>query len=270
MRLDDLQVRLNYVGRYRTTPSWSMGPKRTLAWSDLALWLLTDGYGVIHSKDGTFPIIPGSCLLLRGGMPYTIEPAKGVRLGHWFAHFDAIDRRGQVLKHEQMRLPPLVRQLPEPVRATALWERLIACEASDRRRAGPWLTALMQEIATQEAEAETLGDNDRTSVGLHACARRLREAPADQHRISDYAQRLGLGRDQFRRRFQILYGAGPREYLTTQRLLLAENLLTESSESIAAIAAQIGYASPFYFSRHFRRHAGCSPRAFRTLSRSQR
>ncbi|MBQ8716369.1 MAG: AraC family transcriptional regulator, partial [Clostridia bacterium] len=39
--------------------------------------------------------------------------------------------------------------------------------------------------------------------------------------------------------------------------------LRTTSESIAAIADQLGFESPEYFARVFRKHMGCSPSAFR-------
>ena len=263
MRLDDHEVQPNYGGRFRTHPAWSLGPSRTTAWRDLTLWLLVDGHGIVHAPEGRMPIGPGSCLLLRGGLAYTVEPA--VRLTHWFAHFDLVDEHGQVRDHQGLQLPPTMRVLGDVPRAEALWERLAAALPNDGRRARHWLTALVQEIATQESLAGAA--RDLITSGIEEFARRMREDPADAHRIGVWATRLGIGRDQVRRRFSASHGQAPREYLTAQRMRLAEHLLSDSSDSIGEIARIAGYASPYFFSRHFRRHAGCSPSAYRRIRR---
>jgi AraC-like DNA-binding protein len=40
-------------------------------------------------------------------------------------------------------------------------------------------------------------------------------------------------------------------------------LLETTSEKIAAVASQVGYDNPFYFSRLFRRTFGVTPTSFR-------
>jgi AraC family transcriptional regulator of adaptative response / DNA-3-methyladenine glycosylase II len=125
------------------------------------------------------------------------------------------------------------------------------------------LAALLQEISLQEREAAAGQPRDPVTLGLAEFARRMRDDPADEHRIAAWARRLGLGRDQLRRRFTAAHGSPPRAYLTLQRMRLAEQLLIDSSMAVAEIAVLAGYASQHFFSRHFRNHAGCSPSGFR-------
>lgn len=63
-------------------------------------------------------------------------------------------------------------------------------------------------------------------------------------------------------------GFSPREYLEQQRMRHACQLLRLTSLGIAEIAAETGFADPFYFSNRFRRTEQMSPSAFR--SRHQR
>ena len=48
-----------------------------------------------------------------------------------------------------------------------------------------------------------------------------------------------------------------------RRLIYAAHLLRSSDQSIANIGAQLGFNDPTYFSRTFRQHIGCSPKAYR-------
>jgi AraC-like DNA-binding protein len=43
----------------------------------------------------------------------------------------------------------------------------------------------------------------------------------------------------------------------------ARELLLTTDESVASIAAAVGYSDPFYFTRQFRRVNGASPTSFR-------
>ncbi len=52
--------------------------------------------------------------------------------------------------------------------------------------------------------------------------------------------------------------SSPMDYLTRRRMLLAEDRLAHSSDSIAAIALSLGYESESAFTRVM----GCSPRHY--------
>ena len=66
-------------------------------------------------------------------------------------------------------------------------------------------------------------------------------------------------RDYFLREFQRRVGRTPRKYQEFKRMERAMHFL-ESGLSVAATAAEVGYADPYYFSRMFRRTLGLSPR----------
>jgi transcriptional regulator GlxA family with amidase domain len=55
----------------------------------------------------------------------------------------------------------------------------------------------------------------------------------------------------------------PREYLQTQRIEEAKQLLETSAASVENVAAEVGYAEPAAFRHAFRRRVGISPTAYR-------
>jgi len=57
------------------------------------------------------------------------------------------------------------------------------------------------------------------------------------------------------------------EWLNERRLQTACHLLASTSETVSEIAETCGFASPFYFSRVFRRHFGQSPINYRKTQR---
>ena len=71
-----------------------------------------------------------------------------------------------------------------------------------------------------------------------------------------------MSRTVFALRFKEVVGETAIEYLTRWRMLLAAERLTSSHESIATIAASLGYESESSFGKAFRRVLGCSPRRF--------
>jgi AraC family transcriptional regulator, arabinose operon regulatory protein len=58
-------------------------------------------------------------------------------------------------------------------------------------------------------------------------------------------------------------GCSPMEYLNRVRVQRACELLRNTNESIREIGAKAGFPDPYYFSRAFKKIAGCSPSAFR-------
>ena len=82
--------------------------------------------------------------------------------------------------------------------------------------------------------------------------------------IDSLAEEMFIGRSSFYIKFKALSGLSPNEYLTTYRLKHAAHLLrTESQLQIADIAYAVGYSSPRYFSRCFRKFYNTSPSEFR-------
>jgi AraC-like DNA-binding protein len=65
----------------------------------------------------------------------------------------------------------------------------------------------------------------------------------------------------FRRQLNL----SPIEYLLRLKVQRACERLRTSDDLVAAIASDLGFADPFYFSRLFRRRVGCSPRDYRAV-----
>lgn len=88
-------------------------------------------------------------------------------------------------------------------------------------------------------------------------------APAEPWTVERLARLAGLSRAAFARRFERAVGAPPKQHLATLRLELAAHRLETTDEALAAIAASVGYASEFAFSRAFKRRFGVAPGGFR-------
>jgi transcriptional regulator GlxA family with amidase domain len=73
------------------------------------------------------------------------------------------------------------------------------------------------------------------------------------------AARVALSRAQFTRRFVAQMGMSPAQYLIQARVDRADQLLTETSMSVAQVAAALGYTDAPYFSRQYKQRTGRSP-----------
>ena len=77
------------------------------------------------------------------------------------------------------------------------------------------------------------------------------------------AQRLGVTDRHLRRIFAVAHGVSPIDYLTTQRLLLAKHLLTDTDMAVTQVALAAGFASLRRFNAVFVARYRMSPSALR-------
>jgi AraC-like DNA-binding protein len=91
----------------------------------------------------------------------------------------------------------------------------------------------------------------------------VHKQPGAQWTISSLARRVGLSRTRLAERFRHFLGMPPMKYLAQWRLKLGAEILTSSEDSIAEVAAAVGYGSEAAFNRAFRRQFDCPPAQFR-------
>jgi AraC family transcriptional regulator of adaptative response / DNA-3-methyladenine glycosylase II len=77
------------------------------------------------------------------------------------------------------------------------------------------------------------------------------------------ARRLGVTDRHLRRVFQAAQGVAPHDYLTTQRLLLAKQLLTDTAQPVTQVALAAGFASLRRFNAAFAERYRLSPTQLR-------
>jgi AraC-like DNA-binding protein len=109
------------------------------------------------------------------------------------------------------------------------------------------------------------GMNDET-VGRAIGA--IHENPAHAWTVAELAKKAGASRSAFSPRFGEVMGIPPMAYVTRWRIRLATNLLEESEETVASIAAKVGYESESAFNRAFKKEMGVPPAAWRKGERS--
>lgn len=233
-------------------------------------WLLTftiGGQGRYRCAGQEFVCAAGDAMLLHPGTPhdYGTDPAAG-RWDFYWAHF-----------------------LPRPTwTAWLLWDEL--APGLHKARVGDSATAgriaavfdrLLCDVVGSEPWSERLAENALEEAILligHAhslSARRVADPRVAQviselnrrYRepltVADLAATVHLSPSRLAHLFQEATGQAPIQMLLHLRLRQAARLLEFSTLGIAEIAAEVGFASPFYFSRQFRRQFGVSPTAYR-------
>ncbi|MDD5707746.1 MAG: helix-turn-helix transcriptional regulator [Kiritimatiellae bacterium] len=183
-------------------------------------------------------------------------------------HGDACERGGRqiclgISGGGAERLPAGVWRADTGVRAALVQIRgLLGCRDEWRQARlnllGGWLVV---ELGRQLSGAATRAPREPNVV---SAARRLLDSSyADDLSVTGIAAELGVNPDYLRQLFVERVGEPPRRYLIRKRLEAACDLLRLNQESTAAIAARVGIANPYYFSRLFRRRLGVTPSQYR-------
>ena len=87
--------------------------------------------------------------------------------------------------------------------------------------------------------------------------------PERDWRVATLAREVGMSRSGLSARFSALVGESVKQYLTGLRMQLARQELLRGDDTLAKIAARVGYHSEPAFNRAFRRVVGMPPGAMR-------
>lgn len=159
-------------------------------------------------------------------------------------------------------------RLPEQLVLQDLDPRLVELFATELVGDEPGQSAVLDRLldllvvrCARAALAEPSGTAADPLVGR--VLRAMEEHPERPWTVASLADHVGLSRAALARRFTARMGEPPLTYLTRWRLALAADLLAGTDQTIAAIAARVGYGTPFALSAAFKRVHGESPRDYR-------
>ena len=91
----------------------------------------------------------------------------------------------------------------------------------------------------------------------------MHKTPAHPWTVAELARHVGLSRTRFAERFRHFLGEPPMAYLARWRVKLGAEILQSTEDSVAEIAANVGYGSEAAFNRAFKRELKCPPAQFR-------
>lgn len=138
-----------------------------------------------------------------------------------------------------------------PRRIAALADAI--SDADERDLPRRYLDVVAVAVEAQAAAAPAPADDP-----IDAACRWLGEDAAVRQGLRGWCAARGLDYERFRKDFAARIGAPPHQYRIRRRLDRACSLL-RAGRSVAQVAAELGYPSPFEFSAQFRRHLGVPP-----------
>jgi len=249
------------------------------------------GWLQVEGVPETIRLRSGDCFLLPRGRPFrlasdlNVTPVDALTLfvrrgngtieklnggGDWLSvggHFTFAGHHAEFLLGA---LPPVVHLKHEPEKETLRWA--LEWMMQELREPQPGSLLMMQHLAQMmlvQALRMYLAEGARGGSGwlyaltdrqMSAAISAMHEEPSRRWTVEELAQRAGMSRSIFAARFKEIVGDSPMEYLTRWRMLLAEERLAKSGESIAGIASGLGYESQSAFTKAFKRVMGRVPR----------
>jgi AraC-like DNA-binding protein len=74
---------------------------------------------------------------------------------------------------------------------------------------------------------------------------------------------VGLDRSYFIRLFKKRVGVPPMRYAANLKMSAAADLLDNTKEPLAIVAAQVGFSDEYHFAKRFKQWSGVAPGAYR-------
>ncbi len=141
-------------------------------------------------------------------------------------------------------------------RLCALRERLAVASEADL---GACCVAIQDFIIESQRSAQHSNENDPIEDACHM----LSQASLRRDNLRDWVNSRGLDYEKFRKAFKQRIGISPGQYRIRRRMDHACELLQHSDLSIAAIAYELGYPTPYEFSAQFKTQMGITPSHYR-------
>ncbi|WP_127582342.1 helix-turn-helix domain-containing protein [Paenibacillus koleovorans] len=214
----------------------------------------------------------GDVAILSPGMPHHYATAPNSQWELLWVHFVPLPDW-----LEWLQLPRTKEQLiyltlqDESVKARIqdAFRRLI----QDSSRKGVWHQQLAS-IALSEIlvllHSEHLSLHERSQDGrANQILSYLIEHLQEPQQLSELAERFHLSVSRMCHLFKEQYGDSIIGTLLTLRLQKAAKLLEYTGRQVNEISVDVGFESPYYFSRKFNAHFGCSPTLYRKQAREK-
>ncbi len=273
-----------------------------IAYHHTKFGIVTEGACFIDLKDGAAPVklVKGSCYLLSRGSAFRIRHTADAEADDFEAALKHLDGRTLRWGGEGARttviggrfifaddsypllldlLPPLVHFKVSEQELTALESTMQLLEnevVAPSVGSASMLDRLADIFFIQTLRACLLNTPARDTgwIGaladekLGAAIRLIHTRTAHPWTLESLASEAGMSRSVFAARFKHKLGTSPIIYLTRHRLNQAQELLRNSSMSIAQVAAKVGYDSESAFNKAFKRELGAPPAAWRAQAKS--
>jgi len=230
---------------------------RTL--SDYQLVYVTSGRGVFETGNQTYVVVPGTVMTLFPGVRHTYKPDFNVGwteywVGFKGTHVDILREKGFLSPKKPLYEVGLRNDL------LAIYGKIFELVETQQplyqERASSLILTLIAEVLAYDRNAL----QHSGSEALVEKAKFFAEENIDRVvRVDDMAKLLGVSASQLNAVFKSYTGMTPRQYLVSNKIRRAKELLGSGALPVKEIALRLGFHDQYYFSRMFRRNTGLAP-----------
>jgi transcriptional regulator GlxA family with amidase domain len=133
-----------------------------------------------------------------------------------------------------------------------------------------WLVMFLRRPGTQSQFAAPVWRDRAHDEPIRRAQELIEADPAADHRLRVLARRVALSERHLLRRFTAELGITPARYVATARVEAARRELEDGADSVAAIAARVGFGTAESMRRTFVRDLGTPPDDYRRRFRHDR
>ena len=239
---------------YQKTDHWERTQPRTRVFD--AAVLFCEGEIQYFFDTCTITARAGDLLLLPGNLPYS-----GIKLSKSVAFYVLDFECTSPTAFEEFGAPSAF-ALPHFEKTCTHFAEAVTVHNHRKVGSELWLKAFAYSLLSAQFE---IGEN-RTSSVTDATLSYIRENLHDSTmNVKQLCERFYISESQLRRNLHKATGLNPNEYLLLLRLNHAKNELLCTRTPIKQIAENCGFTSPYYFTRRFTEHFGCSPSLWRKI-----
>jgi AraC-like DNA-binding protein/quercetin dioxygenase-like cupin family protein len=246
------------VGRETCAEDYRVRRHRFPYW---AVEYVTAGAGVFTADGRTSELGAGSVIAYGPETPHEIR-AHGPHLTKYFIDFAGCGARERLASSG---LPPGRHRLLATRRwIHDLFDQLLDCRRLPRESAALLAPLLAEALLLRLAEqpAPGLGTHQARET-FQRCRDYLRTHFRRLQTVEEVGRACALSQPYVARLFKTHAAETPYQYLTRLKMTEAADLLLHEPIGVKAVAARVGFADPYHFSRAFKRFHGASPSAYR-------
>ena len=254
-------------------PGQTFGPRKL---NDFEIVWITAGKAAYHHDGQVVSLPAGSVLLARPGFFERYQWDRNETSRHAFVHFDIVHKPDDWPAEQDWPIAraaadaglpvAILRELIELVNARAT-QKLATATAREQRLLAALLDVLIMPTTRQaHAQMDRLPEPVRRALdAIVANAERESCEPLD---LDDLTRVAKVSRTHLIRLFRQHVAQTPIATVQMTRLDRAMTVLERSNLSMTQIAARLGFASPYHFSRRFTQAFGLPPSRMRARLRS--
>ena len=228
-----------------------------------ALVLLVDGKGIYEDDLGRFAVVePGNIICINPEVGHRYGASEGNKWEEVYLVFDGplfdLWKEKGLLGDQLWML-----NVDDPQQWCDRFQQNFDDATIDRMQMVMRLQLLLTDLLKEQKEHALL---KHSSPALRKSLALL--ANTDQT-VAQIASAVGMGFENFRKKFKAEYGVSPHQYRQKQIYLKAWHLLLGTDKPMYEIAEGLGFYDEHYFSRFFKKHNGLSPVHFRESKKQE-